>query len=383
MALMDFIKKQFIDVIHWTEESDGVLAWRYPMQDMEIQTGAQLTVRDSQMAGFVNEGVMTDVFGPGRHKLTTQVLPLLTNLMHWDKLFDAPFKSDVYFFSTRLQLDRKWGTPNSVTIRDKDFGAVRLRAFGIYSYRIADPKLFHKEVAGTRETYTVADLDGQLRNSMIAAITNAFGGAGVAFLDMAGNQTAFAEAVKKAAEPMFTKIGLALDTLVVENISLPEEIQKMLDTRIGMNMIGDMNKYTQFQTANAIPIAAANEGGGIAAMGAQLAVGVGIGNQMAGAMLGGMMGNQQGMAPGSAPEAGLQGTPPGGLGGSGSLAGGATGTSGGGGGGGGGGGSSAGAGANIDDISATLEKLHGLVGKGILSQAEFDTKKAELLAKLG
>ena len=375
MALMDFIKKQFIDVIHWTEESDGVLAWRYPMQDMEIQTGAQLTVRESQMAGFVNEGLMADVFGPGRHKLTTQVLPLLTNLNHWDKLFDAPFKSDVYFFSTRLQLDRKWGTPNSITIRDKDFGAVRLRAFGIYSYRIADPKLFHKEVAGTRETYTVSDLDGQLRNSMIAAMTNTFGSSGVPFLDMAGNQTMFAEAVKKTAEPMFAKIGLALDTLVVENISLPEEIQKMLDTGIGMKMIGDMNKYTQFQTANASPIAAANEGGGIAAMGAQLAAGVGIGNQMAGAMLGGMMGNQQtpglGGAPGAAPVAVVQGTPPGGLGGSGSAASGIGGTGNGGG------------GANVDDISATLEKLHGLVGKGILSQAEFDTKKTELLAKLG
>ncbi len=365
MALMDFIKKQFIDVIHWTEEADGVLAYRFPMQDMEIQNGAQLTVRESQMAGFVNEGIMADVFNPGRFKLTTQVLPLLTNLMNWDKLFDAPFKSDVYFFSTRLQLDRKWGTPNPITIRDKDFGAVRLRAFGIYSYRIADPKLFHKEISGTRETYTVTDLDGQLRNSMIAAMTNAFGGSGVAFLDMAGNQTAFAEAVKKQADPMFAKMGLTLDTLVVENISLPEEIQKMLDTRIGMNMIGDMNKYTQFQTANAIPIAAANEGGGIAAMGAQLAAGVGIGNQMAGAMLGGMLGNQGNQGGGAASGAAT-------VGGSGPQGSGPAGGAGGGAG-----------GASVDEITATLEKLHGLVGKGILSQAEFDTKKAELLAKLG
>ena len=368
MALMDFIKKQFIDVIHWTEETDGVLSYRYPMADMEIQTGAQLTVRESQMAGFVNEGVMADVFGPGLHKLTTQVLPLLTNLKNWDKMFQAPFKSDVYFFSTRLQLDRKWGTPNPITIRDKDFGAVRLRAFGIYSYRIADPRLFHKEVSGTRETYTVSDLDGQLRNSMIAAMTNAFGGSGVAFLDMAGNQLAFAEAVRKQADPMFAKMGLALDTLVVENISLPEEIQKMLDLRIGMNMIGDMNKYTQYQTANAIPIAAANEGGGIAAMGAQLAAGVGIGNQMAGAMIGGMMQNHPGAAPGGSAAAAAPGIGPVPVGGGGSPAGGGAG--------------SAPAAASVDDISATLEKLHGLVGKGILSQTEFDTKKAELLAKL-
>jgi membrane protease subunit (stomatin/prohibitin family) len=343
MALMDFIKKQFIDVIHWTEESDSVLAWRYPMQDMEIQNGAQLTVRESQLAAFVNEGTMADVFQPGRYKLATQTLPLLTNLMNWDKLFDSPFKSDVYFFATRLQLDRKWGTPNPVTIRDKDFGAVRLRAFGIYSYRLADPKLFHREVSGTRETYTVEDLDGQLRNSMIAAMTNAFGSSGVPFLDMAGNQTAFAQAVRREAEPMFARLGLALDSLVVENISLPEEIQKMLDTRIGMNMIGDMQRYTQFQTANAIPIAAANEGGGLAAIGANLAAGVGIGNQMTGAMMGAM--TQGGAAAaGAAPAAPAP---------------------------------------SIDDIAATLEKLHGLVGKGILSQAEFDTKKAELLAKLG
>jgi len=357
MALMDFIKKQFIDVIHWTEEADGLLAYRYPMADMEIQNGAQLTVRESQMAVFVNEGQIADVFGPGLYKLTTQTLPLLTNLKNWDKMFASPFKSDVYFFSTRLQLDRKWGTPNAITVRDKDFGAVRLRAFGIYSYRIADPRLFHKEVSGTREAYTVSDLDGQLRNSLIAALTNAFGASGTAFLDMAGNQGLLADTVKKQLEPMFAKMGLGLDTLFVENVSLPEEIQKMLDTRIGMNMIGDMNKYTQYQTANAIPIAAANEGGGLAAMGANLAVGVGIGNQMASSMVGAM--NQQPQPPA-----------PGGGGGMGAAP--APAPEGGGGG-----------GSSVDDVMATLEKLHGLVGKGILSQQEFDTKKAELLKKLG
>ena len=352
MALMDFIKKQFIDVIHWTEEADGLLAYRFPMADMEIQSGAQLTVRESQMAVFVNEGVIADVFGPGLYKLTTQTLPLLTNLKNWDKLFASPFKSDVYFFSTRLQLDRKWGTPNPITVRDKDFGMVRLRAFGIYSYKIADPRAFHKEVSGTREAYTISDLDGQLRNMMISALTNAFGGSGVAFLDLAGNQGLLADTVKKQLEPMFGRMGLSLDTLFVENVSLPEEIQKMLDTRIGMNMLGDMNKYTQYQTANAIPIAAANEGSGLAGMGANLAVGVGIGNQMASSMLAGI--NQQQQPP-AAPAAGAAPAP-------------APAPAGGGG---------------VDDVMATLEKLHGLVGKGILSQQEFDTKKAELLKKLG
>src|SRR5512137_962922 len=158
MALMDFIKKQFIDIIQWTEETDGMLAYRFPMQDFEIQNGAQLTVRDSQMAMFVDEGKIADVFGPGRFKLVTQTLPVLTYLKNWDKLFESPFKSDVYFFSTRVQLDRKWGTPNPITVRDKEFGMVRLRAFGIYSYHLTDPKLFFFNVSATTEIYTTEQL---------------------------------------------------------------------------------------------------------------------------------------------------------------------------------------------------------------------------------
>jgi membrane protease subunit (stomatin/prohibitin family) len=146
MALMDFIKKQFIDILQWTEDGDGTLAWRFPMAEMEIQNGASLTVRDSQVAMFVNEGTVADVFQPGMYKLTTQTLPVLTYLKNWDKLFESPFKSDVYFFSTRTQLDQKWGTPNPITIRDKEFGIVRLRAFGIYSYHLTDPKTFYQKM---------------------------------------------------------------------------------------------------------------------------------------------------------------------------------------------------------------------------------------------
>lgn len=372
MALMDFIKKQFIDVIHWTEDGDEILAYRYPMEDFEIQNGAQLTVRESQMAVFINEGNLADAFGPGLYKLTTQTLPLLTNLKNWDKLFASPFKSDVYFFSTRLRLDRKWGTPNPITIRDKDFGMVRLRAFGIYSYRLTDPKVFHREVSGTRDTFTVEDLDGQLRNTMIAAISSAFGSGNVPFLDMAGNQLEFAKAVRVQMEPMFARLGLTLDSLVVENISLPEEIQKVLDTRIGMNMLGDMNRYTQYQTANAIPIAAANQGG-LAGIGASLAAGVGIGSQMAAGMAGAMTAMQPGQ-PGPAAPAPAGGQPPAPAGSpaAGAVVGAAAGA--------------AAAGSSpastTDEVMATLEKLHGLVGKGILSQQEFDAKKAELLKKL-
>ena len=341
MALMDFIKKQFIDVIHWTEETDGVLATRYPMADFEIQNGAQLTVRDSQMALFVNEGKAADAFGPGLHTLNTQTLPLLTNLKNWDKLFASPFKSDIYFFSTRLQIDRKWGTPNPITIRDKDFGMVRMRAFGIYSYKLADPSKFYKEVSGTRETYTVDDLDGQLRNLVVAGMSNLFGESGVPFIDMAGNQAELGVKMKEALLPVFERYGLALDAFAVQNVSLPEELQQMLDKRIGVNMIGGMQAYTQLQTAEAIPLAAQNEGG-LAGLGAGVGAGLTVGQVMGQAMM-------QSMTPGSAPAAPT---------------------------------AAPAATASPDDVVATLEKLHGLVAKGILTQAEFDAKKAELLSKL-
>lgn len=328
MGIFDFVKKQFVDVIQWTEEGDGVLAYRYPMMDMEIQYGAQLTVRDSQSVLFVNEGQIADSFGPGLHTLNTKNLPLLTDLQHWDKLFESPFKSDVIFFSHRLQLDRKWGTPNPITLRDPEFGVVRLRAFGIYSYRLTDTALFYKEVCGTRGSYTVEELDGQLRHLMIAELTQLFANSKLPFIDMAANQGTLAATLLTQMTPVFARYGLTLDNLAVENISLPEELQAVLDKRIGMHMVGDLQRYTQYQVADAIPLAAQNEGG-VAGAGA----GMGVGFAMA-----------QHMGQAIAPAASQTATA-----------------------------------ATQDDIIATLEKLHGLVGKGILTQAEFDAKKAELL----
>ena len=278
---MSFFSKQFIDVIQWTEPEDGILAYRYPMEDMEIQNGGKLTVRESQMAVFVNEGRVADVFCPGLYTLSTQTLPILTYLMNWDKAFKSPFKSDVYFFSTRLQTNQRWGTPNPITIRDKEFGAIRLRAFGIYSWRIADPKTFYLKLSGTREIYRVPDLEGQLRNTIIARMTDAFAQSNVPFLDMAANQALVGEKISEVLKPVFADLGLGLDSFVVENLSLPDELQKILDQRISMNMLGDMNKYTQFQTAQSIPIAAANEGGGAAGVG----VGLGAGMAMAQSMM--------------------------------------------------------------------------------------------------
>ncbi len=297
MALGDFLRKQFIDVIHWTEPEEGILAYRYPMQDMEIQNGGQLTVRESQMALFVNEGRAADLFGPGRYVLNTQTMPILTYLMNWDKAFKSPFKSDIYYFSTRQQTNQKWGTQQPITIRDKEFGAVRLRAFGIYSYHISDPRAFHAKISGTQEMYRTADLEGQLRNMIVGRMSDTFAESGVPFLDMASNQVELGQKIAEHMKPAFAEMGIALDTFVVENLSMPEELQKILDQRIGMNMIGDMGKYTQFQVAQSIPIAAANEGGGAAGIGAGLGAGMAMAQTMMGAI------GQAGVHPAAPPAA--------------------------------------------------------------------------------
>ena len=282
---MSFLSKQFIDVIQWTEPEDGILAYRYPMEDMEIQNGGKLTVRDSQMAVFVNNGRIADVFGPGLYTLNTNTLPILTYLKNWDKAFKSPFKSDVYYFSTRLQTNQRWGTATPITVRDKDFGAVRLRAYGIFSYRLSDAKTFYSKVSGTRDIYHVADLDGQLRNTIIGRMTDMFGHSSIPFLDLAGNQVELGSRMSEALKQTFADLGLTLDSFVVENVSLPEELQKLLDTRIGMTMVGDMGKFTQFQVANSIPIAAANEGGGgVAGLGVGLGAGLAMGQTVMNAM---------------------------------------------------------------------------------------------------
>ncbi|HSI52040.1 MAG TPA: SPFH domain-containing protein [Ideonella sp.] len=350
MGLMDFIKKQFIDILEWTESGDGTLAWRYPMAGNEIQYGGSLTVRESQMAVFVNEGKIADVFGPGMHKLTTQTLPVLTYLKNWDKLFQSPFKSDVYFFSTRQQIDQRWGTSQPITIRDKDFGAVRLRAFGNYAYRIADPKLFHTEISGTRDRYTVEDLDGQLRGLMLQHISDAVAQSGIPFLDLAANQIEFAKQLRDATAPSFEALGLKLESVTLQSVSLPEELQKILDQKIGMGMVGnDMGKFMQYQTAQAIPKFAegAGQGGGIAGDAMGLGAGVALGQVLAqqlGQGLGGV-----GPAVSAAPAVAA---------------------------------ASPAVAASVDEVMALLEKLGELKAKGILTDEEFLAKKTELLKKL-
>jgi membrane protease subunit (stomatin/prohibitin family) len=333
MSLTSFIKKQFIDVIQWPDQPDNVLMWRYPMEDQEIQYGGSLTVRETQQAVFINEGKVADVFSPGMYKLSTSTLPVLTNLKNWDKLFESPFKSDVYFLSTRQQIGRRWGTPQPVTIRDKDFGMVRMRAFGMYSFRIADAKKFFTEVAGNRAVLTTDELSDQLDGAVVSSLANALGASNVPFLDMAANQTQMGQTISAAIAPSFAAMGLALESFVIQSLSLPEELQAALDKRISMGMAGDLNAYTKFQTANAIPLAAQNEGG-LAGLGASVGVGAAIGQAMGQSMA-------QANVQQTAPQTAAQEAP-----------------------------------------EERLGKLKGLLDKGLISQTDFDTAKAEILKRL-
>jgi membrane protease subunit (stomatin/prohibitin family) len=283
MTFGQFLGKQFIAVIEWNEPENGILSYRYPMHDQEIENGGKLTVSESQMAAFVNEGRIADIFSPGLHTLNTRNLPLLTDLMNWDKAFESPFKSEVYFFSTRLQTDQKWGTATPITIRDKEFGAVRLRCYGIYSYRISDPRVFFNQISGTRDSYLAADLEGQLRETIVGCMTEVFATSDLSFLDMAANHTVLSEKVVELIKPAFSALGLALDKFVVENVSLPEELQKVLDQRIGMNMVGDLGRYTLYAAAESLDLSAANTSGA-AGMGMGLGAGAAVAQVMSNAL---------------------------------------------------------------------------------------------------
>lgn len=273
MGLASFVSKQFIDVIQWTEDGDDVLAWRFPTADLEIQHGAALIVRDTQTAIFVDDGQIADRFEGGRHVLRTKNLPVLTNLRNWTKLFESPFKSEVYFFSTRLRVGQTFGTPAPVTVRDAEFGAVQVRAFGVYSFRIADPARFHQQVSGTRDEYRVADLEGQLRAILLSALGAELGKGIVPFLDLAANQHALAAAVCDRAASDCAALGIQVTTVQLESLTLPDELQKRLEERIGMGIVGDPARYLQFQAARSIPLAAASDGG---AAGAGVGVGAGV-----------------------------------------------------------------------------------------------------------
>jgi membrane protease subunit (stomatin/prohibitin family) len=324
VGIFNFFRKQFIDVITWSEDNSGVLSYRYPMQDREIQNGAQLTVTESQLALLVNEGKIADLFESGRHTLATSNLPMLTNIKNWDKGFQSPFKSDVYFFSTREQLDQRWGTPNAIVIKDKQFGPIRIRAHGTFSFRLKNPKVFFTKVSGTEEEFTTQELEGQLRSAILTNLAAFLGKSEISFIDMAANQIEFSEILKGAVAPIFTEYGLNLEKFYVQSVSLPEELQGHLDKAAAMKIVGDLKSYAQFQAADSIAAAARNEGGAAGA-----GAGLGIGMAMSQAMTNATSGA-----------------------------------------------------ATTENPMETINKLHLMVQKGIITQAEFETKKAELLKRI-
>jgi len=329
MGIFDFLSKQFVDVIDWVDEP-GTLAIRYPMEDREIQNGAQLTVRSGQTALFYNEGQLADAFLPGLYTLETGNLPVLTSLLNWDKGFASPFKADVYYFSQKEQAGLKWGTQQPITVRDKEFGPLRVRAFGSYSFRIESVPTFAIKMMGSLDRLTLGDIEPQLRGAIATAIASALGTGEIAFLDLAANQAALSEKLKAAVEPAFAQWGLSCTSFFIESLSLPEEVQAHLDKASSMRVVGDLDRFVRFQSAQAIETAA-GQSGGVAGAGAGMAAGLAIGQSMTGGI---------GAAP-TAPAA-----------------------------------------APGEDAYAQIEKLHKLVTIGAITQEEFDAKKAELLSRI-
>jgi membrane protease subunit (stomatin/prohibitin family) len=283
MGIFDAIRSQFIEVIEWLDDSGNTILYRFPVQGQEIKNGAQLTVRESQAAVFVFQGQIADVFGPGRYSIDGGNTPILTKLGAWKFGFNSPFKAEVYFVNTKQFTDLKWGTSNPVMMRDTDFGMVRLRAFGIYSIRVTDPRALIKEVAGTNAHFVTEDIEGQLKRTLVSGFSDALAESKIAALDLASNYDELSKFIRSKLTDDFKTYGFELTKFVVENISLPAEVESAMDKRTSMGVIGDVGRYAQFQAADAMRDAAQNTGGG-AGTGAGLGAGFAIGNAMAGAM---------------------------------------------------------------------------------------------------
>ncbi len=303
MGIFNMIRGQLIDVIEWTSSDRDTMVYKYDMHGKEIMMGAQLTVREGQTAIFVNEGQLADVFQPGRYELQTSNMPIMTALQAWKFGFNSPFKADVYFVNMTQFLDRKWGTANPVMMRDTEFGMIRLRAFGIYSFRVTDPTTFLKEVFGTASLYSTDGVEGQIKRTLVSGLSDAIAESKIPALDLAANYDELSNYAMQAINPKLAGLGLQLVSFVIENISLPEEVEKAMDRRTSMGVVGDLNRYTQYQAAEAMREAANNPGGTAGA-------GVGMGAGMAmGQMFAQAMGQQQTAAaqPAAAPAAQQQG----------------------------------------------------------------------------
>lgn len=294
MGILDFIKGEFLEVLAWEDDSQDTMVWKFPIPEkQQIKNGAQLIVRPSQVAVFVYQGQIADVYEPGTHTLNSDNMPVLTTLKNWKYALNSPFKTDVYFVNTKQFLNQKWGTPNPVMMRDADFGTVRLRAFGVYSFRVIDPVAFLKEVFGTSTLFTLDAINEHLKSVVVSAMSDALGQAGIPAIDLAAKYQELSKIVQDNLQERFALLGLGVADFIIENISLPEAVEQAIDKRSQMGALGNLDQYMKFQTAEAIRDAAKNEGG-MAGMGAGMGAGVGIGQAMA-ATMGGMM--QQQSAP--------------------------------------------------------------------------------------
>ena len=331
MGLFDFIKGELIEVIDWVESGNDTVLWKFPDKDANIKYGAQLTVRESQMALFVDEGQMADAFVPGRYELYTQNMPVLTSLKNWATGFKSPFKCDVYFFSTRTFTDLKWGTSNPVILRDPQFKQVRVKAFGTYFIKVKDPALFFKEYAGTNTVLRISSIEHSLRDIVAPKFAEALAESGVSVMDLVSNYTELGDKIAPVLQQDLDPFGIELVKFQITSTSLPKEVEAFYDKMTNMNMVDDMQKFQQFQQAQAIEKAADNPGGG-----ASEGIGMGMGFGMAQMMM-----NQQKGEEGTSSKAQTR-----------------------------------------EEILATLKELGSLKEAGILTEEEFNEKKKDLLSRL-
>ncbi|MDH5453366.1 MAG: SPFH domain-containing protein [Paracoccaceae bacterium] len=273
MGILDFLTGEFIDVIHWTDDSRDTMVWRFEREDHEIKYGAKLTVREGQAAVFVHEGQIADVFSPGLYMLETNNMPILTTLNHWDHGFKSPFKSEIYFVNTTRFGDQKWGTKNPIIARDPEFGPVRLRAYGTYVMRVADPARFMSEIVGTDGEFTADEISFQIRNIIVQEFSRVIAGSGIPVLDMAANTADLGKLVANAIAPSIAAYGLGIPEFYIENISLPEAVEAMLDKRTSMGIVGDLGRFMQYSAAEAM---SRGDGSAGAAMGAGMGAGMGM-----------------------------------------------------------------------------------------------------------
>ena len=379
--LWDKITSQFIEIIEWSDDDHETLVWRFPVRGNEIKNGAKLVVREGQTALLVNEGKLADSFGPGTYTLSTQNLPILATLKGWKYGFNSPFKAEVYFVTNTVFTDLKWGTQNPIMLRDPEFGPIRLRAFGIFSIKVGDATKFLRTCAGTDGSFEVDEIIGQLKRNLVSRFTGALAKAKVPALDLAGNYEEISNAIMPTIRGDFEELGIEIKKFLIENISLPPAVEKILDKRTEMGIIGNMQQFAAYQAASAIPDAA-KAPNSMAGAGMGLAAGMAMGGQMANAM-GGMYGpqggqmqpgmqqgmhpgmQQQGMHPGMQQQMPQQG-----------MAGGMAGAQ-----------ASqrpapAQEGGGKGDMVTRLKKLDALKAAGVLNEDEYNSKRNEILAEL-